>query len=64
VITRRTAIGITAALVAAPRWASAQTNGPLHVIGPPNDGFKAVYYGVKAGIFKKHGVDVEVSLQH
>jgi NitT/TauT family transport system substrate-binding protein len=62
VITRRAVIGTAAALVAAPRWVSAQTTGPLHVIGPPNDGFKAVYYGVKAGIFKKHGVDVEVSL--
>jgi NitT/TauT family transport system substrate-binding protein len=62
VIDRRTALAAGAAFVAAPRWASAQSNASLHVIGPPNDGFKAVYYGVKAGIFKRHGVDVEVSL--
>jgi NitT/TauT family transport system substrate-binding protein len=62
VIARRVALGAGVAFLAAPRRAFAQSTAPLHVIGPPNDGFKAVYYGVKAGIFKKHGVDVEVSL--
>lgn len=41
--------------------ASAQS-AKLHVIGPPNDGYKAVYYGLRAGIFRKYGVDVEVTL--
>ena len=34
----------------------------IRVIGPPNDGYKAVYYGVKAGIFAKYGLNVETSL--
>jgi NitT/TauT family transport system substrate-binding protein len=61
-MTRRTALAAGTALVAAPRAAFAQAGAPLRVIGPPNDGFKAAYYGVKAGIFHKHGVDVQVSL--
>jgi NitT/TauT family transport system substrate-binding protein len=61
-ITRRSALAAGAVLVAAPRAALSQAAPSLHVIGPPNDGFKAVYYGVKAGIFRKHGVDVEASL--
>ena len=43
----------------------AQAQAPLTVIravGPPNDGFKAVFYGVKAGIFKKYGLDVQTSI--
>jgi NitT/TauT family transport system substrate-binding protein len=59
---RRAALGAGVALVTAPRFAFSQTKAPLRVIGPPNDGFKAIYYGVKAGIFKKHGVDVDVAL--
>jgi NitT/TauT family transport system substrate-binding protein len=43
------------------RRAQAQA-APLHVIGPPNDGYKAVYYGVRSGIFRKYGVDVEATL--
>jgi NitT/TauT family transport system substrate-binding protein len=34
----------------------------VRVVGPPNDGYKAVYYGVKSGIFKKYGLDVQTSL--
>ncbi len=34
----------------------------VRVVGPPNDGFKAVYYGVSAGIFRKYGVTVQPSL--
>jgi NitT/TauT family transport system substrate-binding protein len=34
----------------------------IRAVGPPNDGFKAVYYGVKSGIFKKYGLDVQTSL--
>jgi NitT/TauT family transport system substrate-binding protein len=43
--------------------AFAQTALPVvRVVGPPNDGFKAVFYGVKAGIFKKYGLDVQTSI--
>ncbi len=51
-------------LVAIPA-AQAQSQAPLTVIravGPPNDGFKAVFYGVKSGIFKKYGLDVQTSI--
>jgi NitT/TauT family transport system substrate-binding protein len=59
---RRAAIATGAAFAAFPNWAGAQTLPSLRVIGPPNDGFKAVYYGAKGGIFAKHGVAVEISL--
>lgn len=59
---RRAAIATGAALTAFPNWAGAQTLPPLRVIGPPNDGFKAVYYAAKSGIFAKHGIAVETSL--
>jgi NitT/TauT family transport system substrate-binding protein len=34
----------------------------VRAVGPPNDGYKAVYYAVKAGIFKKYGLDVQTSI--
>jgi NitT/TauT family transport system substrate-binding protein len=34
----------------------------VRAVGPPNDGFKAVYYGVKSGLFKKYGLDVQTSI--
>ena len=34
----------------------------VRVIGPPNDGFTGVFYGVKAGIFRKYGLDVQTLL--
>jgi NitT/TauT family transport system substrate-binding protein len=59
---RRAAIAAGTAFAALPRFAAAQSNGPLRVIGPPNDGFKAVHYAAKNGVFTKHGVEVEVTL--
>jgi NitT/TauT family transport system substrate-binding protein len=42
---------------------AAQTALPVvRVVGPPNDGFKAVFYAVKSGIFKKYGLDVQTSI--
>ena len=41
---------------------AAQSQSALTVVravGPPNDGYKAVYWGVKSGIFKKYGLDVQ-----
>ena len=58
------ALLMAAGLVAVPA-AQAQSQAPLTVIravGPPNDGFKAVFYGVKSGIFKKYGLDVQTSI--
>lgn len=45
------------ALAALP--ATAQNLPVVRVIGPANDGYTAVYYGVKAGIFRKYGLDVQ-----
>jgi NitT/TauT family transport system substrate-binding protein len=61
-LNRRAAIATGTAFAVFPNWAGAQTLPSLRVIGPPNDGFKAVYYGAKSGIFAKHGVAVEISL--
>jgi NitT/TauT family transport system substrate-binding protein len=62
VINRRAAIVTAVAWAAYPKWAAAQSSSALRVIGPPNDGFKAVHYAAKSGLFAKHGVDVEISL--
>src|SRR5579875_3703679 len=42
--------------------ANGQTLKVIRVVGPPNDGYKAVYYGVRAGIFRKYGLDVQPSI--
>jgi len=40
--------------------ADAQALTPLKAIGSPNDGFKAMYYGVRSGIFTKYGLAVDI----
>jgi NitT/TauT family transport system substrate-binding protein len=32
----------------------------IRVAGPSQEGFKTVYYGVRAGVFRKYGVNVEI----
>jgi NitT/TauT family transport system substrate-binding protein len=59
---RRSALLAAAALVSMGRSGSAQTVPSLRVIGPPNDGYKAVFYRVRSGIFRKYGVTVESTL--
>ncbi len=39
----------------------AQTLPTLRVAGPPLDAYKAAYYAQKAGLFRKYGVNVELS---
>src|SRR5580700_8353702 len=39
-----------------------QTLTTVRVIGPANDGFTGVFYGIKAGIFRKYGLDVQTQL--
>jgi NitT/TauT family transport system substrate-binding protein len=39
--------------------AGAQNLTSLRVVGPPNDGFKTIYYAIRAGLFRKYGVAVE-----
>jgi NitT/TauT family transport system substrate-binding protein len=61
-VKRRAALAATAAFALLGRGANAQATSTLHVIGPPNDGFKAVFYAIRAGIFAKNGVTVETTL--
>ena len=60
-VTRAAAL-VLAAAAALSRRAAGQTLEKIRVLGPPNDGFKAIYYGVEGGIFKRYGVTVEISL--
>jgi NitT/TauT family transport system substrate-binding protein len=54
--------GVLAFVLFALHAAFAQSPATVRVVGPPNDGYKAVYYAVKAGIFKKYGLDVQTSI--
>jgi len=42
--------------------ALAQNVMTIRVVGTPNDGYKAIYYGVRAGIFQKYGLDVQPTM--
>ena len=59
---RRTFVSLAAAaaFAAGGRRALAQTLTKISVATPPTDGAKALLWGVHAGIFKKHGLDVEI----
>jgi len=37
----------------------AQAPTVIRVAGPPNEGYRDVYYGVQAGLFAKYGLDVQ-----
>ena len=41
---------------------SGQSLTTVRVIGPANDGFTAVFYAVKSGIFRSYGLDVQTLL--
>ncbi len=56
------AFALAAALIATHAAHGQTALAVVRAVGPPNDGFKAVYYGVKSGIFKKYGLDVQTSL--
>ena len=61
-LNRRTfaSLAAGAAFAACRRGAVAQTLTKISVATPPTDGAKALLWGVHAGIFKKHGLDVDV----
>ncbi len=42
--------------------AQGQSPALIRVVGPPNDGYKAVYYAVRSGLFRKYGLDVQPSI--
>lgn len=51
-------LALTAAFGARP--VPAQNSPAIRVSGPTQEGFKTVYYGVRAGVFQKYGVAVEI----
>ena len=42
--------------------AEAQALPVIRVVGPPNDGYKSIYYGMQSGIFRKYGLDVQPTI--
>jgi NitT/TauT family transport system substrate-binding protein len=65
-ITRRESLLVAASLAAGalawPERAHAQSVATLRVVGPPNDGFKAIFWGVASGIDRKYGLDVQITI--
>jgi NitT/TauT family transport system substrate-binding protein len=57
---RRAGLVILGALALPRARAGAQAATPIKAIGSPNDGFKAMYYGVRSGIFAKYGLAVDI----
>jgi ABC-type nitrate/sulfonate/bicarbonate transport system substrate-binding protein len=58
----RAAVLAAAAAALLPLRVGAQALDRLRIVGPPNDGYKAVYYGVESGLFRRYGVTVEPSI--
>lgn len=61
-ISRKQALIAGSAFLVTTATANAQALPTVRVVGPPNDGMKTVYYGIQSGIFKKHGINVVVTL--
>jgi len=59
---RRAAIGLIAAsqLLASTGGVSAQELTTIRVGASPSDGGTALLYAIDSGIFKKHGVDIQL----
>jgi NitT/TauT family transport system substrate-binding protein len=53
---------LPALAVLGPRCVAAQEFAVVRVVGPANDGFRPVYYGVRSGIFRRAGVDVQPTI--
>jgi NitT/TauT family transport system substrate-binding protein len=60
---RTTAVALIAAAAAMPRLATAQTIPTLEVAGVPEDSATPVVYGVQSGIFRRAGVNVDITPQ-
>jgi NitT/TauT family transport system substrate-binding protein len=64
--TRRSALALGASaaslLAGRPIATSAQALTPIRTVGPGNDGYKAVFWGIRSGIFKRYGLDVSTTL--
>jgi NitT/TauT family transport system substrate-binding protein len=58
---RSTSLTFLASLVAlGRRGASADDLIPMRAVGSSNDGFKAMYYGARSGLFARYGLAVEI----
>jgi len=55
----RTALIVLAALLVGSQVSAAQELTTIRVAGPPNEGYKDVYYAIRAGLFAKYGLDVQ-----
>ena len=60
-LSRRALLGATAAALAFPRGLAAQTSTTLALAGVPEDSITPVLYGVQSGLFKRNGLDVQLS---
>jgi NitT/TauT family transport system substrate-binding protein len=60
-LSRRAMFGVTAAALALPHAAAAQTLTTLAVAGVPEDSITPVLYGVQSGLYKRNGLDVQVT---
>lgn len=58
---RRESIAFLAVISLSGNRIGAQERRVLRAAGPPNDGFKAMHYGVRSGIFAKFGLTVVVT---
>jgi NitT/TauT family transport system substrate-binding protein len=63
-MTRRSALALGAAACAAPHFANAQTLETVHIAGVPEDSITPAVWGVEKGIFRRHGLDVQLEAQH
>ena len=62
-VTRRSAIVIAAAAIAAPTIARAQTLTPLTIAGVPEESIAPALYAAQAGLFRRAGLDVTIQSQ-
>lgn len=61
---RSTMLALSAAALAAPRPAVAQALETVHIAGVPEDSITPAVWAVQRGIFRKHGLDVQLEAQH
>jgi NitT/TauT family transport system substrate-binding protein len=62
-LSRRLALGLGAAALAAPHAALAQAATPLKIAGVPEDSITPALWAQQSGIFRKYGLDVAIDAQ-
>src|SRR5580658_1318171 len=50
---------LAATLAISPRITNAQEPATIRVAGPPNEGYKDVFYAVQSGLFRKYNLNVQ-----